>query len=63
MNKKEAAIISAYTGILIGKFKDMNGYIEKIMGCAVFMHELADDEVTEEIKEKSKSDFVSIPVE
>lgn len=40
MTKREAAIISAYTGILIGDFNDMHKYIEEIAGCSVFTHEL-----------------------
>lgn len=46
--KKEAAIVSAYTGVLIGDFNEMHRYIEEIMGRQVFTHELSyiSDEIT-----------------
>jgi len=62
MTKEEAAILSAYTGILIGNFSELHGYIEKILGGSVFTHELANEKIWEEIKEKSKNDFLNIRV-
>ena len=62
MTKKEAAIVSAYTGILIGEFTELHKYIEKILGRPVFTHELADSKIWEEIKQKSKKDFCNIEV-
>lgn len=62
MNKREAAIISAYTGILIGNFADMHKYIEEKLGRSVWTHELADKITWEEIKQKSKEDFINIEV-
>lgn len=62
MTKREASIISAYTGILIGKFEDMHEYIEEKLGRPVFTHELAKKNVVEEIKEKSKKDFLKIVI-
>ena len=56
----QAAVIGAYTGILAGKFADMHEYIEAILGRSVFTHELASEEVVQEIKEKSRKDFISI---
>lgn len=32
MTKIEAAIVSAYTGILIGEFEDFHDYAEEVMG-------------------------------
>ncbi|OGF58480.1 MAG: hypothetical protein A2Y62_21200 [Candidatus Fischerbacteria bacterium RBG_13_37_8] len=60
MTKQEAAIISTYTGILIGEFSDMHEYIEKIMNRPVFTHELGDHKIVKEIKQKSKQDFINI---
>lgn len=51
MTKREAAIVSAYTGYLIGEFKDFH----------VFTHELPN--IAEELEEKSKKDFMSIKIE
>lgn len=60
MTKREGAIISAFTGILIGKFTDLHGYVEEIMGRPVFTHEMGSEEMANQIKSKSKSDFIKI---
>ena len=63
MTKKEAAIVSAYTGYLIGEFSDMHKYIESIMGRPVYTHEMASSNpVSKQIMEKAKPDFVAIDV-
>lgn len=62
MTKREAAIVSAYTGMLIGNFADMHQYIEEKLGRAVWTPELADKITWEEIKQKSKEDFINIEV-
>lgn len=61
MTKREAAIVSAYTGYLIGEFSDFHAYVEEIMGRPIFTHELPN--IAEELKWKSKKDFVSIEIE
>lgn len=63
MTKREAAIVSAYTGVLIGGFSEMHEYIEEIMDRPVFTHELGSKDTFEQIKEKAKDDFCSITVE
>lgn len=63
MTDREKAIIMAYTGtaMLTGeKFSIFHKYIEDILGRSVWTHELADRSVWEEIKEKSKSDFLEL---
>jgi len=62
MNKKEAAIVSAYTGILIGSFDEAHEYMEQIMGRPLYTHELACEEIVEEIKKKSWIDFINIKI-
>ncbi len=62
MTKKEAAIVSAYTGVLLGTFPDMHDYVEKIMGRPFYTHEFAHKETVDAIKEKSKSDFRKIKI-
>ena len=57
---KPGAIIGAYTGVLSGSFSDLHEYIEKIMGRPVFTHELASEKLAQEIKEKSKPDFLKV---
>lgn len=63
MNKREAAIVSAYTGILIGDFSEMHAYIEEKLRRSVWTHELGISEVVEEVKAASKQDFINIVVE
>lgn len=62
MNTREAAIVAAYTGVLIGEFSDMHEYIEEIMERPVWTHEMADKNVIKDIKARSKGDFLSIKV-
>lgn len=62
MTKREAAIVSAYTGILIGEFSDMHKYIEEIMYRPVWTNEMASSQFAEKLKELSKKDFCSIEV-
>lgn len=60
MTKREAAIVSAYTGYLIGEFSDFQVYAEEIIGRPIFTHEFPS--ISDELKEKSKKDFMSIKV-
>jgi hypothetical protein len=62
IKKREAAIISAYTGYLLGDFSTMHEYIEEILERPVFMHELGSASVAAEIKKKSKHDFTTLNV-
>ncbi len=63
MTKREAAIVSAYTGFLIGEFGDMHKYIEEVVGRPVWTHELGNRDVFNRIKELSRNDFLNIKVE
>ena len=63
MNKREAAIVTAYTGRLIGSFSDFHEYVEEVFERPVFTHELGDRRITDKLKELSKPDFISIPVD
>ena len=60
MTKEEAAIISAFTGRLIGEFSDMHEYIEKVMNRPVWTHELADKSTMDEIRNAAKPDFINL---
>lgn len=63
MKDREKAIIMAYTGtcMLTGdKFEIFHEYIEELMGRPVLTHELANKKVQDEIKEKSKADFIKL---
>lgn len=60
MTKREAAIVSVYTGVLIGDFSDFYAYAVEIMGRPIFTHEFP--YIADELKEKSKKDFMSIQI-
>ena len=60
LTSEQAAVIGAFTGMLAGPFSDMHEYVEKIMGRPVFTHEMGNDAVAAEIKEKAKADFLAI---
>ena len=60
LSKEQAAIIGAYTGYLAGRFSDMHEYIEKVMGRPVWTHEMASKEFSNQLREASKRDFLSI---
>ncbi len=63
MTKKEAAIVSAFTGFLIGSFADMHKYAETKFGRPIFTHEFGSKEVSGQLKKAAKPDFISIPVD
>jgi len=60
MSNEERIIVSAYTGVLMCDFSDVHKYIEEKLGRSVWTHELASVNVQNEIKEKTKSDFLSL---
>ena len=63
MTDREKAIVMAYTGVTMlsgEKFQIFHEYIEKILGRPVWTHELGNELVWNEIKEKSKDDFIEI---
>lgn len=60
MNKREAAIVGAYTGILIGKFDDLHQYVEQILQRPVFTHEMADPTTMDKIKIAATDDFLQV---
>lgn len=61
MTKREAAIVSAYTGYLIGEFSDFQAYAKEVMGRPIFTHEFPS--IADELKEASKEDFMSIKID
>jgi len=62
MTKREAAIVTAYTGVLVGDFSDFHEYAEEVVGRPIFTHELANKEVWVEVKKKSRPDFIELGV-
>ncbi|MDA3876117.1 MAG: hypothetical protein PF483_03400 [Halothiobacillus sp.] len=62
MTKQEAAIVSAYTGILIGSFSDMHEYVESLFHGPVYTHQFGDKGFAGKVKEMSKDDFLSMEI-
>lgn len=62
MTKREAAIVSAYTEVLIGNFDNFHSYVNEIMGRPIFTHELGRPAILNEIRERSKKDFMNIKI-
>lgn len=61
MTKRESVLISVYTGhMLCEKFEDLHQFIEETLDRPVFTHELANEEVQKEIKEKLKPDIIKL---
>lgn len=63
MTDRERAIVMAYTGVCMLKGDKLGifyNYLEEILGYSVWTHELASQTLWEEIKEKSKSDFLTL---
>ena len=58
--KRAAAIIGAYTVVLSGPFDELHAYVEEVMGRPVFTHEMGVRAIADEIKEKSKPDFLKV---
>ena len=63
MTKDEAAIVTAYTGVLIGEFDDFCKYAEKIIGRSIMTHELASKEMWKELRSAARNDFIGITVQ
>ena len=60
MSKDEAAVIMAFTGVMLGKFSHFHAYAEKIIGRPIFTHEFGSKLMSEEIKKAAKDDFLKI---
>jgi hypothetical protein len=63
LTREQAAIVSAYTGYLIGPVSDMHAYIEKIMGRPVWTHEMASEQLMDQVREAAKDDFIALAPE
>lgn len=59
MNKRESAIISAYTGVSFGGelFSEFHKYVEEKFGHPVWTHEMAKESFWVKLKELSFNDF------
>lgn len=62
MTKREAAIVSAYTGYLIGRFSEVHKYAEEKFGHPIFTHQFGDKDMADKLSELAKPDFVAMEV-
>ena len=62
MTEREAAIVTAYTGFLVGEFSSFHKYAEELMKRPIQVIEFASEEMFRELKKKSHNDFTSIGV-
>ena len=63
MTDREKAIVMAYTGVTMltgDKLSIFYKYIEELLGHPIMTHELADQDIQDEITRKSKEDFVAL---
>lgn len=63
MTKRECAIVMAYTGVCMLKeydFDIFHKYVGEIMGKPIWTHEMVSQSVCDEIKERSKKDFLEL---
>lgn len=61
MTKKEAVLISAYTGYMLTKnFAAVHGFIEETLGRHVYTHELVSHNLTAELQEKLKPQIIEL---
>ena len=61
MTYREKAIVMAYTGVTMlkdDKLQIFHKYVEEIMGRPIWTHEMV--QLADEIKEKSKADFMKL---
>ena len=59
----ERVIVETYTGICMTSGDErweVYKYMAEIMGRSVYTHELADKKVQEQLKEKSRADFLAL---
>ena len=62
MNKRESAIITAYTGVSFGGklFSEFHHYAEQKFGHSIWTHEMANSEFWEKLKKLSEQDFIDL---
>lgn len=61
MNKREAQVISLFTGFLIAPtFSWVHEYAEELLGRPVFTHEFASKALSEELKKLAEPEMMKI---
>ena len=60
MNKREAQVFTAQTGVLFGDFSWFHQYAEEVLERPVWTHELSNPDIWDELKILSKEEFMEI---
>ena len=60
MTRREATIVSAYTGYFIGGLDDLYKYLSELVGRPIYTHEIPS--VLDEYHGKIRQDFVMLEV-
>lgn len=57
LTERQAAILTAQTGVMVGHFSGFHKYAEELMGRPVFIHEFGSGGIMDELKKKSYEEF------
>lgn len=60
LTREQAAVVGAFTGVVLGPFQDIHKYAERVLGRPIFDFEFADDNVARKIQDAAEADFLSI---
>lgn len=60
LTREQAAVLSAFTGVMMGEWADFQEYAERLLGRAVFTHEFAQDTLSAQIREAARDDFMAL---
>lgn len=57
---REGAIVSAFTGFLMGAWSEYHSYVEELFGRPVTPAEICDPDFRKELREKARPDYTAI---
>lgn len=60
LTEYQAAVLTAFTGHMLGKFSVFHKYAEKLIGRPIFKHELGSQEMKNKLEKLSKADFLNL---
>ncbi|MBK5077618.1 hypothetical protein IL308_12770 [Lactococcus lactis] len=60
INKRDLAVLTAYTGYMFGEFQNFHGYAEEIVGHPIFTNQFGNKQMSEKLHELSKEDFLKL---
>lgn len=60
MTKQEKLIVTAYTGILMVDWDEFHKFAEELLGRPIYTHEFDKEEVTNEIVNAVREDFMRL---